>query len=103
MYAVVSTGGKQYRVSQGDTLRVEKLEAEIGATVELSHVSLIAKEDGIVVDPAALASAKVIADVVDQGRAKKIRVFKYKRRKQYHRTHGHRQSYTELIIRDIQA
>jgi large subunit ribosomal protein L21 len=103
MYAVIQTGGKQYKVSQGDTLRVEKLEAAVGETVELDHVSLIAKEDGIVVDPKALESAKVVAEVTGQRRAKKIRVFKYKRRKNYHRTYGHRQQYTELQIRDIQA
>lgn len=103
MYAVVNTGGKQYRVAPGDRLRVEKLDAEIGQTVELDKVSLIANGDSVVVDPQALASAKVVAEVLSQGRAKKIRVFKYKRRKNYRRTIGHRQSYTELAIREIQA
>jgi len=103
MYAVVITGGKQYRVALGDTLRVEKIDAEVGVTVQLDKVSLLAKDDGMVADPGALASAKVMAEVVSQGRAKKIRVFKYKRRKNYRRTQGHRQSYTELRIREIQA
>lgn len=103
MYAVIITGGKQYRVALGDTLRVEKIDAEVGATVQIDKVSFLAKDDGIVADPGALASAKVMAEVVSQGRAKKIRVFKYKRRKNYRRTQGHRQSYTELRIREIQA
>lgn len=103
MYAVVKTGGKQYKVTAGDTLRVEKLEVPVGGTVELNQVCLVATDDGVIVDPKALASAKVIAEVSGQGRRKKIRVFKYKRRKNYHRTYGHRQSYTELKIREIQA
>lgn len=103
MYAVVMTGGKQYRVSEGDILRVEKLEAPVGGTVELDQVRLVAKDDGVIVDPQGLASAKVVAEVTGQGRRKKIRVFKYKRRKNYRRTYGHRQDYTELKIREIQA
>ncbi len=103
MYAVVTTGGKQYKVAQGDVLRVEKLDASIGDTVELDQVRLVAGEEGVVVDPQALASAKVVAEITNQGRAKKIRVFKKKRRKNYVRTQGHRQSFTELKIREIQA
>jgi len=103
MYAVVKTGGKQYKVTQGDLLRVELLDAEVGDTIELGSVCLVVKDDGVVTDPQALASAKVTAQVTVHGRGKKIRVFKYKRRKNYHRTYGHRQSYTELRVREIQA
>lgn len=103
MYAVISTGGKQYKVAEGDRLRVEKLNAPVGETVEINQVKLVAKEDGIVLDAGALASAKVVAEVIEQGKAKKIRVFKKKRRKNYTRLHGHRQNYTELKIREIQA
>ncbi len=103
MYAVVSTGGKQYKVAQGDVLRVEKLDAPVGETVELDSVSLVAKEDGLVVDPNALSAAKVLVEVTGQGRLKKIRVFKKKRRKNYMRTYGHRQNYTEITVREIQA
>ncbi len=103
MYAVVTTGGKQYKVAQGDVLRVEKLGVPVGETVELDQVSLLVGEDGIVVDPAALESAKVVAEVTQEGRAKKILVFKKKRRKNYTRTNGHRQSYSEITIREIQA
>jgi len=71
--------------------------------VELDQVRLLSKEDGLVVDPAALGSAKVVAEVTAQGRGKKVRVFKKKRRKNYMRQYGHRQSYTELVVRDIQA
>jgi len=103
MYAVVTTGGKQYKVFEGDTLRVEKLASAVGDTVELSPVHLLVTNDGIVADPAALASAKVIAQITGEGRRKKIRVFKKKRRKNYMRTYGHRQDYTEIKVRQIQA
>lgn len=103
MYAVVITGGKQYKVAQGDRLRVEKLDAEIGETVDLGPVCMVAKEDGLVLDPVALGSAKVVAEVVGAGRRKKIRVFKMKRRKNYKRTYGHRQDYTEIKVREIVA
>jgi large subunit ribosomal protein L21 len=103
MYAVIMTGGKQYKVAQGDVLRVEKLDVPVGELIDLDQVRLIASDDGVVVAPDALASAKVVAQVTGQGRLKKIRVFKKKRRKNYTRTYGHRQSYTELTVRDIQA
>ncbi len=103
MYAIVSTGGKQYRVAQGDTLRVEKIDAAVGDTVVLGQVHMVAKEDGVVVAPEALSAAKVTAEVTGHGRRKKIRVFKYKRRKNYRRTQGHRQDYTEIRIREIEA
>ena len=103
MYAVVKTGGKQHKVSQGDMVRVEKIDAPVGDTVELTEIALLSNEDGLVVDPKALESAKVVCQVVRQGRAKKIRVFKKKRRKNYMRTYGHRQRYTELRVQNIQA
>jgi len=103
MYAVVVTGGKQYRVAQGDRLRVEKLDTPVGEQVELDNVCLLVNDDGIVADPGALSSAKVIAEVTGDGRRKKIRVFKKKRRKNYMRTYGHRQSFSEITIREIQA
>lgn len=102
MYAVVTTGGKQYRVSEGDVLRVEKIAGEVGDTLELGPVSLVAGNGGISTGEAA-GAAKVTAQVVAHGRRKKIRVFKYKRRKGYRKTQGHRQSYTEVRITAIQA
>ena len=92
MYAVMNTGGKQYQVEEGDRLRIQKLDIEAGGTVEMT-VSLIADGENIVFDPSELSSAKIVATVVDHGRAKKIRVFKYKRRQGYRRTQGHRQDW----------
>ncbi len=103
MYAVVTTGGKQVKVLEGDVLRVEKIDAPVGDTVELDKVCLLVTDDGIVAEPTALESAKVTCEVTDQGRRKKIRVFKKKRRKNYMRTYGHRQSFTELRVRSIQS
>ncbi|PCJ51432.1 MAG: 50S ribosomal protein L21 [Candidatus Hydrogenedentota bacterium] len=103
MYAVVTTGGKQVRVSEGDVIRVEKLEAQVGDTVELDQVHFLSGDKGAVLDSAALDKAKVVCEVTGQGRRKKIRVFKMKRRKNYHRTQGHRQCYTELKVQKIQA
>lgn len=103
MYAVVITGGKQYKVAQGDRLRVERIKAAIGETVELGQVCLLAQESGVVTDAATLASAKVMAEIVGEGRRKKIKVYKKKRRKNYARTYGHRQGYTEIQINAIVA
>lgn len=103
MYAVVLTGGKQYKVAEGDRLRVEKLDTPVGESVELTDVRMIAKEDGLVVEPGALASAKVVAEVLDHDKRKKIRVYKKKRRKTYERTNGHRQPFTEIKITQIQG
>lgn len=103
MYAVVTTGGKQVRVSEGDVIRVEKLEANAGDTIELGDVHLLSGDDGVVLSKDALGKAKVVCEVRGEGRGKKIRVFKYKRRKNYHRTYGHRQSYTELKVQKITA
>ena len=103
MYAVVATGGKQVKVAQGDTIRVEKLDAKVGDTVELDQVKMLSKDDGAVLDEKGLSKAKVVCTVTSQGRAKKIRVFKFKRRKNYHRTYGHRQPYTELKVDKIKG
>ena len=101
MYAVVTTGGKQIKVAKGDQVRVEKIEAPVGDRIELDNVRLVAKDDGIIVDPKKLASAKIVCEVTEQDRAKKILVYKKKRRKGFQRTKGHRQSYTQLKVTDI--
>ncbi|NNC22599.1 50S ribosomal protein L21 [Salinisphaera sp. USBA-960] len=101
MYAVIATGGKQYRVGEGDTLRVEKMDAAPGASVDLSEVLLISGENGTVVGQPTLEGKSVTAEVVAQERARKIDVIKFKRRKKYLRKYGHRQPYTELRITDI--
>ncbi len=103
MYAIIRTGGKQYRVSQGDTIYVERLGQNPGETVTLSEVLLVGDaEGGSKVGAPLLGGAKVAATVLEQGRDHKVRVFKYKKRKHYRRTRGHRQSYTALRIDSIQ-
>lgn len=102
MYAVIKTGGKQYRVSEGDTLRVEKLDGDVGAKVELTEVLMLGG-DKVSVGKPLVKGAKVTAEIVAQDRAKKIIVFKMRRRKNYRRKYGHRQPYTELRITGISA
>ncbi|HEY5523949.1 MAG TPA: 50S ribosomal protein L21 [Clostridium sp.] len=102
MYAVVKTGGKQYRVQEGDVLFVEKLDAEVEAIVELTEVLAVGGET-LKVGAPLVEGAKVIAKVIAQGKAKKVIVFKYKRKKDYRRKNGHRQPYTKLIIEKIEA
>ena len=103
MYAVVVTGGKQYKVSEGDVIFVEKLEAEVDSQVEIKDVLAVGKEDGIVVGKPVVEGAKVVAKVAAQGKAKKVIVFKYKRKKDYRRKQGHRQPFTKLVIEKIEA
>lgn len=103
MYAVIRTGGKQYRVSEGDTLRVEKLDAEPGAAIDFEQVLMIADADDIQVGTPLIDGSIVSAEVTGQGRGRKIEVRKFKRRKNYHRCHGHRQHYTEVKITRIGA
>ena len=104
MYAVLVTGGKQYRVAQGDVIYVEKLNAEVDTTVELDNVLVVSKEDGeLVVGKPVVEGAKVTAKVLAQGKGKKIVVFKYKRKKDYRKKQGHRQPYTKLQIEAINA
>ena len=102
VYAVVKDGGKQYRVSVGDLIRVERRPEEIGVQLTLAPVLAIQEGEDLLLDPARLAAAKVLAEVVRQGKNRKILVFKKKRRKAYRRTAGHRQTFTELKILGIQ-
>lgn len=103
MYAVIKTGGKQYRVSPGEKLRVEKLDNEIGADVVLSQVLLLANGESVTVGTPIVAGASVKAKVLAHGRADKVMIFKFRRRKHYRKTQGHRQSFTEIEIGDILA
>jgi large subunit ribosomal protein L21 len=102
MYAVIKTGGKQYRVSEGDRLRVEKLPGEPGAQITFDEVLMIGGEKVAVGTPV-VKGAKVRAEIVTQGRDKKVIVFKFRRRKNYRRKRGHRQPFTELKITGISA
>ena len=101
MYAIIRTGGKQYQVAAGERLRVEKLVGEVGDTVELNDVLLVAEGDTVKVGQPAVEGAKVTARIVEQGKGKKILVFKKTRRKGYQLMRGHRQLYTSLEIKEI--
>ncbi len=101
MYAIIKTGGKQYRVSQGDTVKVEKIPVDVGETITLEDVLLVSGGDGVKLGNPVVSDAVVEAEVVSQGKHRKIRVFKKKRRKGYKRLTGHRQGYTEILIKDI--
>ncbi len=103
MYAVIQTGGKQYRVAEGDTLRVEKLAADAGAAVELDKVLMLGEGDDVKVGKPYVEGGKVTATVKAHGRSKKIKIVKFKRRKQYLKRQGHRQWYTELEVTGISA
>lgn len=103
MYAVFTTGGKQYKAAPGDVIRVEKLEADKGATVELDRVLMIADGDDFKVGSPIIEGGKVTAEVLDHGRGDKIRIIKMRRRKNYRRQQGHRQHYTELKITGIEG
>lgn len=102
MYAVIQTGGKQYRISEGDTLRVEKLAGDVGAEVQFGEVLMLGG-DKVAVGKPFVSGAKVTAKITAQDRAKKIIVFKKRRRQNYRRKRGHRQPFTELKITGIQA
>jgi len=103
VYAIIRTGGKQYRVKPGDVVRVERLEGEVGAKVSLGEVLFVAGEGEPRVGQPLLDGVSVLGTVLEQDRDAKIRVFKYKKRKHYRRTRGHRQSFTAVRIDAVQA
>ncbi|MFP3998725.1 MAG: 50S ribosomal protein L21 [Desulfobacterales bacterium] len=101
MYAVVATGGKQYKVSKGDILRIEKIAGDVGQAVTFDRVLMFSDGDSVSFGEPVLENTAVNAKIVEQARAKKVLVFKYKRRKRYRRKKGHRQSYTAVQIDSI--
>jgi large subunit ribosomal protein L21 len=103
MYAVVRSGGKQYRVSPGGSLRVERLAGEVGAKVTLDDVLLIGSDEAVRIGAPTLTGAQVVGTIVAQDRAAKVMTFKQKRRKGYRRKYGHRQNYTEIRVDQIQG
>ncbi len=103
MYAVIKTGGKQYKVSPGDVLRVEKLGGKKGDTVEMKDVLLIADGDKLSVGKPNLSSASVTAEVMGDGRGEKLLIFKHRRRKGFRKTIGHRQDFTTIKVKEIKA
>ncbi|PJE80096.1 50S ribosomal protein L21 [invertebrate metagenome] len=101
MYAIIRTGGKQYRVAEGETLKVEKLEVAAGDNIELDDILLVANGEGVKVGKPVVEGAKVTAEVVSHGRGTKVRIVKFKRRKHHRKQMGHRQWFTELKITGI--
>ncbi|WP_106768499.1 50S ribosomal protein L21 [Paenibacillus faecalis] len=103
MYAIIETGGKQYKVQEGDVLFIEKLNAGDGETVTFDRVLAVSKEDGLVAGTPVVSGATVTAKVEKHGKGRKVVVFKYKPKKNYHKKQGHRQPYTKVTIEKIQA
>ncbi len=103
MYAVIATGGKQYKVSKGETLRVEKIAGDEGDTVKLDQVLMVADGDQVSVGTPVLDKATVTATIKAQGRGDKVEIIKFRRRKHSRSQMGHRQSYTEIEVTDIKA
>ena len=103
MYAIIETGGKQYRVTPGEILNVEKIDAQVGSEHEFDKVLLVANGDDIQIGSPVVEGAKVTAEVIEHGKAKKVMVFKKKRRKGYKVKRGHRQQYTTITIKAISA
>lgn len=102
MYAIIATGGKQYKVSEGDEIRVEKLDVEVGSTVTFDQVIAVSDNEQLKV-AGDVAGASVTGTVTDQGKAKKVIVYKYKRKTGYHKKNGHRQAFTKVKIESITA
>ena len=103
MYAVVETGGKQYRVSEGDKVRLEKIQAEDGETVTFDKVLILGKDDAPVIGAPYVEGATVTAKVLEHGKDDKVIVFKYRRKKNYRKFRGHRQQFTSVVIEGINA
>jgi large subunit ribosomal protein L21 len=103
MYAVIKSGGKQYKVSQGDTIKVEKLPATEGDKFDITDVLMVADGENVTVGTPLVEGAAVSAEVLSHGRGPKVKIIKFKRRKQYRRQAGHRQAFTELAITGIKA
>jgi len=103
MYAIIETGGKQYRVEPGAQVQVESLLGDVGGTIELKHVRLIHGDKGVFIGQPLVAGAKVTAEIIRQGRTRSITVFKKQRRKNYRRTRGHRQGFTRLRVTRIET
>jgi large subunit ribosomal protein L21 len=103
MYAVIKTGGKQYRVATGEKIKVEQIPADVGAQIFLDQVMMVGSGEAVTIGTPMIAGAAVTATVISQGRADKVRIFKMRRRKHYQKRQGHRQNYTEIQIGEIRA
>lgn len=103
MYAIIQTGGKQYKVTEGEMVKVEKLEVEAGEKITLDQVLMLKDDNGTRIGNPLVPGAKIIAEVLEQGRGKKITVYKYKKRKNQRKKQGHRQAYTKIMIEKIEG
>ncbi|SDF21462.1 50S ribosomal protein L21 [Sporolituus thermophilus] len=103
MYAIIETGGKQYRVAEGDVLTIEKIDAGEGETIDFDRVLTVVKDGEVLIGKPMVAGAKVTAKVLEHGKGKKILVFKYKAKSNYRRRQGHRQPFTKVVIEKIHA
>ncbi|HLW04557.1 MAG TPA: 50S ribosomal protein L21 [Azoarcus sp.] len=103
MYAVIKTGGKQYRVAAGEKLKIEQIPADVGSEINLDQVLMVGEGESVKIGTPLVSGASVKATVVSHGRHDKIRIFKMRRRKHYQKRQGHRQNYTEVLIQDISA
>lgn len=103
MYAVIVSGGKQHRVTEGETLKVEKLQAEAGSSIDFDRVLMVANDEDVKIGAPVVEGAKVSAEVVSHGRGKKVHIMKFKRRKHHMKRMGHRQWFTEIKITAISA
>ncbi len=103
MYAVIKTGGKQYRVAAGEKIKVEQIPADVGAQIVLDQVLMLGNGETVTIGQPMIAGAAVTATVISQGRADKVRIFKMRRRKHYQKHQGHRQNYTEIQIGEIKV
>lgn len=103
MYAVIVSGGKQYRVSEGQSVKLEKIEAETGSSIDFDKILLVADGDKVTIGQPVVAGAKVTGEIVAQGRHKKVKIMKFKRRKHHMKQMGHRQWFTEVKITGINA
>lgn len=103
MYAIIKTGGKQYRVEEGQIIKIEKLAAEVGSSVEFDQIMLFSDDQGLKIGQPVVEGAKVVGKIIDQSKHKKIIVFKYKAKKRYRKKTGHRQPYTSVLVEKIEA
>ncbi|MFN6170750.1 MAG: 50S ribosomal protein L21 [Burkholderiales bacterium] len=103
MYAVIKTGGKQYRVAAGEKIKVEQIPADVGAQIVLDQVMMVGSGEAVTIGTPTIAGAAVTSTVISQGRADKVRIFKMRRRKHYQKRQGHRQNYTEIQIGEIKS
>jgi large subunit ribosomal protein L21 len=103
MYAVIKTGGKQYRVAAGEKIKVEQIPADVGAEITIDQVLMVGEGESVKVGTPIVAGAKVVAKVIAHGRHPKVKIFKMRRRKHYQKHQGHRQNFTELEIGNISA